>query len=199
MGRMRIFYELYKNPYDLEHIFSLYQDHTPDKTSIALIRSLLRYPGGKYILRNPPAKLLDMEYLASCNEGTLGHTVYNGSLDSLYSFNKATTPLGLWMVAIHDVLHALTGFSTDPEGEICLQAFSYPHLRVPAPRQLAVAYGVFHPMIIPKLCRSYAWGRQTEWLLPINWDEKLDQPLHIVRQEYALDCNRNPLLSPVGV
>jgi ubiquinone biosynthesis protein Coq4 len=91
----------------------------------------------------------DLDALAALPEGTLGHAyarflrdrgltpdVFDGTPAEIADPRAAYVLQRLRQT--HDLWHVVTGYNTDPRGEIALQAFTYGQLRAPSSLVLAV-------------------------------------------------------------
>lgn len=95
----------------------------------------------------------------------------------------------------HDVWHVVTGFGTDVEGEIGLQAFYFAQLSAPLPLALLSA-GLLNGLLrgggsgaqrMEHLVRGYLMGRAAVPLTGIDWAEHWERPLDELRRELRVD------------
>ena len=93
---------------------------------------------------------------------------------------------------MHDLWHVVTGYSTQPFGEVCVVTFSYPQTG-------NLGLGVIGLIGALKIARSFplravlsaAWqayrnGRRAAWLPAADWEALLAQPLAAVRAQLKL-------------
>lgn len=92
----------------------------------------------------------------------------------------------------HDIMHVLTGYSTDVRGEIGLHAFLIRHLYIPAP--FLVSFGWCLYLTITKGDFSY-WttfytgiinGFKAKWLFPVDWSKYIERDINDVRKEFNI-------------
>jgi len=95
----------------------------------------------------------------------------------------------------HDIWHTVTGFSTDPAGELGLQAFLFAQLYTPLSVVL-IATGfvrtLFWPQgrrrLVKEVRRGYELGKACRPLLAQRWEERWDRPLAEWRAELGIPC-----------
>lgn len=85
----------------------------------------------------------------------------------------------------HDLMHIITGYGTDFESEIALQAFLISHVRLPAPKIFAIFGFWSFPHTVFSAWRA---GRRAEWLFPIDWESLLPLPLYEVRYLFNVEA-----------
>lgn len=100
----------------------------------------------------------------------------------------------------HDIWHLLTGFDTDPLGELGLQGFYFAQVtnRLSA---LLVAGGIFKCLFsgryadledyIDVFCEGYHKGRAAHYLLEVRWEQLWSEPLDSLRQRFGVVTARS--------
>ena len=92
----------------------------------------------------------------------------------------------------HDLMHVLTGYGTDIEGELGLHAFLRHHISIPAPTILTVVLFINSSL---RIGVSEAWhimvegdrlGRKAKWLFPVEWSKRMNVGLNDVRKEFNI-------------
>ena len=90
----------------------------------------------------------------------------------------------------HDLWHVLTGFKTNPSGELGLQAFYYAQYSLPLPI-LLIAAGLlngllYHPNDVTnrlnEIQKGWQMGKNAEQLFGFPWAEHWDTPVDVLRR-----------------
>ena len=95
---------------------------------------------------------------------------------------------------IHDVLHILTGYSTNGWGEMALQAFTLAQQKLPYSSiwmaTLTTQMTFLNPdmthAVMDAISDGWRYGRESKNLNYARWDELMDQPVAALRAEYGL-------------
>ncbi|MGH8708362.1 MAG: Coq4 family protein [Burkholderiales bacterium] len=95
----------------------------------------------------------------------------------------------------HDIWHTLTGYDTDPVGELGLQGFYFGQF-TNGQSALIFAGGVIRCLLtggyfllenyINAFTEGYHHGRSARSLLPAKWERMWSEPLDAVRNRYAI-------------
>jgi ubiquinone biosynthesis protein COQ4 len=95
----------------------------------------------------------------------------------------------------HDIWHVLTGFDTDPVGELGLQGFYFGQV-TNGQSALILAGGIFRCLFtgrygdlenyIEVFGEGYRSGRSAQPLLGVKWERLWSEPLDALRQRYAI-------------
>lgn len=102
----------------------------------------------------------------------------------------------------HDVWHALTGFTTDVQGELGLQAVYVGQIGGPPPVVILSA-GLLHVAIrhpddtqatLDAIAKGFAIGRDAKPLFGVRWPEYWDTPIGELRERFGLPAQPVPLL-----
>ena len=105
------------------------------------------------------------------------------------NLNKSRRDYMVSGLAIHDMLHVVTGYGRDPVGEACVLAFTTAHLDLPsitffsqmlALREQASHFGL---RVIAARSEARSNAANVRWLPEIDWRDYLAKPLHVVRRE----------------
>lgn len=210
-------------PFDY-HVYFLFHDfwaEAPQKTIDAYMSELMSTEGvDDFLAERHLAEQIDLDDLADCAPGTLGHGYRNFILDNDLEANLARNyrefnaklsaegaldrlpdDLSYTIVRgfqIHDYLHILTGFSPSPEGELAQAAFHYAQLRFPY-HALRVAVTTAHiafakpDQIIPAMdamSAGWAMGRAAKNLHFMKWEGEFDTPIAKLRADVTIDTSR---------
>lgn len=156
-------------------------------------------------LRELTDRPFNLAALRALPENTLGHgyAVYlaRGGLRQTIGVEVCpdieTTAATDWILRrymkMHDILHFLLGFSTEPSGEVGLQAFNLRNSREP--------YGLFGltgmPVVILRygaplqtlreLARGWAWGAHLPNLFHVPLEEMLEVDITEARRRLGID------------
>ena len=88
----------------------------------------------------------------------------------------------------HDLWHTVTGYGTDPFGEVCVVAFSYAQTgnlgfaAIATIGALKIARECGDVRVLRAVWRAYRDGRRAAWLPAIEWERQLAMPLAEVRR-----------------
>jgi ubiquinone biosynthesis protein COQ4 len=88
----------------------------------------------------------------------------------------------------HDLWHTVTGYNTDPFGEVCVVAFSYAQTgnlgfaAIALIGALKIARERKDPRVLGAVWRAYRDGRRAAWLPGVEWERQLALPLAEVRR-----------------
>lgn len=208
---------LARNPMDTAQVFRMARalDGEWPERFAARVR---RDPRGRRLLEERPdllAKLVDREWLASLDEGSLGcaylafceaegitaegliEASESGFGERFYPDDSDMTYIGQRMRDVHDVWHALTGYQGDLVGETSLLAFTFAQAGNPAVGVLSF-FGTLQLARTGNLrtmANGFLRGRRATWLVVQPWEELLERPLDEVRR--LLRVGRPPLYRPV--
>jgi ubiquinone biosynthesis protein COQ4 len=140
---------------------------------------------------------LDLDALAALPDGTLGHDyamflrarclspeVFDGSPAQISDERAAYMIQRIRQT--HDLWHVVTGYDTDPRGEVALQAFTFGQLRVPSSLILAIVgtvkgFNAERPMVSDVLA-AYRAGVAAQRLATFLWEDHWATPLEEVRE-----------------
>ena len=149
-------------------------------------------------------KLQDSEWLAQFAPGTVGARYREFIAPrqlSAYGLADESRKLGepdldaahpiAWFARrgrdVHDLWHVLTGYGTDALGEVCNLAFTYAQTDNRAIGVLAAAAALeiqrssWSVPYIRAAWQGYRNGRNAAWLMPVDYDELLAEPLESAR------------------
>jgi ubiquinone biosynthesis protein Coq4 len=145
---------------------------------------------------------INLQELAKYPEGTLGYTYARHMLDRGLSpdFYRAVeivdhqTWSAMWFRQTHDLWHVVTGFDTDANSEVGLQAFMMSLLSMPL-ASLIVGITLIKATIkepgnlgdiTEKISRGVRLARGASPVLSYRWDLNWNKPLAEVRSELGL-------------
>lgn len=92
----------------------------------------------------------------------------------------------------HDLMHILGNHAFTIEGEAMVHAFIVPHVRIPAPKLIALVLGINQTWVqkdlgvLVKLWKSYQRGKKSKWLYAVNWVEHLERDIEDIRNEFKI-------------
>lgn len=105
--------------------------------------------------------------------------------------------LRLRMRQTHDVWHTLTGFGTDPIGEVGLQGFYFAQF-TNGQSALILAAAILRSILrrrygelegfVEAFCSGYRSGRRARPLLGVKWEEFWEEPVAELRRRYAIEA-----------
>jgi ubiquinone biosynthesis protein COQ4 len=202
--------ELMKNPDDTSQVFHIIEALKGDSLGAA-VRRLRQSERGRALLLEKPdivTCLNNREWLRSLPEGSIGRVYYNfvhaenlsadGLIASSETPSRSELYRGLsadeiWLADrlrdIHDLQHVMTGYGRDPVGELSLLSF----MTTQTPNRgirFIVRIGQWKYLReVPQfdirlLIKEGAdIARDAVWMAEINWEQKLAQPLEVVRAE----------------
>ena len=97
------------------------------------------------------------------------------------------------ILAQHDLMHTICGVDTSAEGELYLHAFLSNQIKIPATRLVAIAIGLyfivnkFNFKVVRNSFKYYDAGKNSKWLLPIDWANLLDRDIYELRRELNIN------------
>jgi ubiquinone biosynthesis protein COQ4 len=147
----------------------------------------------------------DLDALAALPEGTLGHAyahflrargltpdVFDGTPAEIADVRAAYVLQRLRQT--HDLWHVVTGYDTDPRGEIALQAFTFGQLRAPSSLILAVVGTIkgFNKerALASEVLAAYRAGSAAQRLATFLWEDHWTTPLEEVREILGITALR---------
>jgi ubiquinone biosynthesis protein COQ4 len=168
---------------------------------------LRRTEEGQVLLRTRPnlqAGALDLEALHALPEGTLGkalarYYVDNGiePFESPYPVRNDVDYLAKRYREVHDVVHVITGYGTDPVGELELQAFMFANAGLRQCLMIIAFAALLRPDGLPpvwryadKLHTAYRLGRQCKDLVGPLYEDFWAASVEEVRQQLELAPQR---------
>ncbi len=96
-------------------------------------------------------------------------------------------------IALHDVLHVLTGYGRDAVGEACVLAFTAEQFKLRGvglfSRALSIREQVSHPgrPILKMAAEARRMGRKAIWIPEVDWREYLHRPVSEVRRALGIE------------
>ncbi|MET0286543.1 MAG: Coq4 family protein [Polyangiales bacterium] len=159
---------------------------------------------GRTLLRERPdlqAGTIDLVGLRTLPEGTLGKLLAhyyeeNGiaPFASPYPARNDVEYLAKRYRELHDMVHIVTGYGTDPISELELQAFVYGNLGLRHPVLILTLTGIFMPMQLPpiwtyfpKLRAAYRHGKASaDVALRPRYERYWSTPIEDVRRAVGL-------------
>ncbi|MEP0755683.1 Coq4 family protein [Trichocoleus sp. Lan] len=181
------------NGTDIEAVFDIAAALANHKVSAAAITYLKSHPEiaqlfeEQYIAPTP-----NLEALLKLPEDSLGFAYAShmraANLDPEFyrqvELQDDTSYLALRMRQTHDIWHTVTGFGTDPVGEIGLQAFTLAQNRSPLAVMLIAAITLntikmnsdLNPLV-SLIQQSYDLGDRAKPFLGQKWEEAWEKPL----------------------
>ena len=190
----------------LEQVFEINEHIVAMRTpadEAETVADFARHPAGVAALRNRPRLgRVDLERLRHLPAGTLGHA-YVQFLD-----RNGITPESLPAIAdasdmdyvlahfyeTHDLWHVLTGFETDPAGELGVQAFLLAQFRAFLPFFVISAVLVNTALYayadkarrLDAIARGWTLGRSAASIVGVDWNRYFEAPLADVRRQFGL-------------
>jgi len=90
----------------------------------------------------------------------------------------------------HDLMHVIGNHPFTIEGEATVHAMIVPHVRIPAPKLIALVLSISQTWInrdlsfLKKSWSAYRQGKKADWLFPVNWTDYLDWDIDSVREKF---------------
>lgn len=173
-----------------------------------LCMELAKSEDGRELLTTRPSlqrSNLDLAALGRLPAGTLGNAsaryfAVNGiqPFESPYEVRNDVDYLVKWYRETHDLHHVVTGYGTDPVGEMELQAFVAGNLGLRTSVLILLFAAVLQPHGLPpfwkyarKVRAAYRRGRQTERLVRMRYERFWEATVEEVRQQLRI-----PSLTP---
>jgi ubiquinone biosynthesis protein Coq4 len=149
----------------------------------------------------------DLEKLRKLPEGTLGrvfaeHMIAQGADASLFKRRPSDDRYSFYLAHIydtHDIWHCVTGFKTDPWGELGLMAFYYRQHCSPTGAVL-IAGGFLRVCFLERqsvdamtdqIIRGLTMGRDAKVMFGFHWDEHWERPIEEVRAMVGIKFPEN--------
>lgn len=202
---VRAYAGLVRDPAQLERVFAL-GEHIADDDLFERMPWLRGKPEIEALVSRPAQRLrCDRARLTALPPGTLGHEYaammkregLNPEALDHWSGQGTLQRFRVHLESTHDVWHVVTGFGTDVDGEVGLQAFYYAQLASPLPLVLLSA-GLLNTVVrrqgsgqrrVEQLVRGYLMGRRAAPLTGIEWDEHWARPLDELRRELRVNAS----------
>jgi len=199
LGALR---ELMKDPENTEMVFVLALALNRERVGI-LLGQLAASESGSWLLDNKPeisSKTIDYDDLRALPEATLGREYVrfldDNNLDADFFEEPPGLPPMIGFIAkrmrqVHDVWHTVTGYGSDPAGEVELQAFTFAQVGVPSSALIAISGSVrgvlTRDISLPgRAFRAYLRGKRAGLFTPVIWENQWERPLADVRAELGL-------------
>jgi len=149
----------------------------------------------------------DVDSLLALDPATLGgmYARHMKSRGLRPDFFDTVTPrhglhyLRLRMRQTHDIWHTLTGFNTDPVGEVGLQGFYFAQFTNGQSALIAAGailksllrrqYGELE-RFVDAFCEGYQNGRQAQSLLGVKWENLWQEPVEELRRRFNIRAAR---------
>ncbi len=115
-----------------------------------------------------------------------------GRKNAYSELNEDQTHYARRLRDMHDLWHVVTGYSTQPFGEVCVVTFSYPQTGnlglgvIGLIGALKIARGYPLRAVLSAAWQAYRNGRRAAWLPAADWEALLAQPLDDVRTQLKL-------------
>jgi ubiquinone biosynthesis protein COQ4 len=161
---------------------------------------------GARLLRERPAidsKHVDLDALRALPETTLGGAYVryldaNGLDPDLFQpppgLPEVPAYISQRMRQVHDLWHVLTGYGTDVEGEVALQAFTWGQTGMASAAVVTLAGGVrvavTKPRIVLEALEGYRRGAKARFLPPIRIEDHFARELDELRAEWGIEVER---------
>lgn len=197
------FATIVRDPNQLGKVFDL-RESLEDKNTISRIVTFFEEDDGcrQALADRPRLGALDLDALAACPEGSLGHAfarhMREAGLDPAAIPHLESPSSQKYVTAhlyeTHDIWHAVTGFGTDVAGELGLQAFYLAQF----PAFLAAAIlsaGLLNAMLfgihererrMEAIARGWELGRRARPLFGVRWAERWGEDLVTLRASLGL-------------
>ena len=149
----------------------------------------------------------DVNELMALSPATLGgayarHMVRRGLRPDFYDDVRARHRLHYLRLRVrqtHDIWHVLTGFDTDPVGELGLQAFYFGQF-TNGQSVMILAGGILKCLFagrytelehfVDVFCEGYHDGRAAHCLLDVRWEQLWNEPVAGLRQRFGIAATK---------
>ena len=193
-----------KHPDSLESVFAIAGGVQNIPLATQMGRYLLNQPGIQAMLAdNWRPNPIDLNALEQLPEGSLGHTYAKQLKDQGLTPEALIDPAPITnqrefsihrLRETHDILHVLTGFSTDGPGELGLQAFNLAQNRSPLAVMLIFG-GMLSTLqndkplepLLHALSRGFELGLTANCVISYRLEDHWERPLSEWRQELRLN------------
>ena len=193
-----------KHPDSLESVFAIAGSVQNSPLATQMGRYLLNQPGIQAMLAdNWRPNPIDLNALEQLPEGSLGHTYAKQLKDQGLTPEALIDPAPITnqreflihrLRETHDILHVLTGFSTDGPGELGLQAFNLAQNRSPLAVMLIFG-GMLSTLqndkplepLLHALSRGFELGLTANCVISYRLEDHWERPLSEWRQELKLN------------
>ena len=196
---------LTRDPNRLDEVFVIADKLAQEDTAMVdvMIDHARKSTVGALALRERPRLgVLPLAKLREMPEGTLGREFASfldqRGLDPASLPQRVASEERSYLLAhlyeTHDLWHTVTGFHTDVEGELGLQAFYAAQIQGKLPLAL-LAIGLLNTLLyafgermnrMDAIVRGFQMGRSAAPFFGVRWAEKLEQPLSEVRRELGI-------------
>ena len=156
----------------------------------------------------------DLENLAICPEGSLGHAFYRQIVDNgfdlevldrdVLALSSLAAPhdfINTRMLQSHDLIHLLAGYELTALHEVGISAFqlaqcghgySAMFLAVVATGAAASDNPGALPFVLETVLGAWTHGRRSASLIPLDWQAVWDQPIATIRQNLGMAAFNSP-------
>jgi ubiquinone biosynthesis protein COQ4 len=165
---------------------------------LASRRNLIDSLADTETLRALPDNSLGRAYLAFMESENLSA---DGLVDASASRDRQLKDPGLTLYAarlrdMHDLMHVTTGYGRDTFGELCLLAFTFAQTRNRGIGFIVLMGAVNQRKtrgngVLSAVWQAFLAGRRSAWLPAENWEQRLSQPLDVVRRELGINLPSN--------
>jgi ubiquinone biosynthesis protein COQ4 len=202
---MRAFNRLVADPNQLDVVFELGRhaltgDKLPTELETPEVLAYVRAP------QRPKALEVDYDMLSAQPQGSLGRAFADWLVAQGFKPNELTrydavhnqgdseiVRYRVHLQSTHDLWHVLTGFGTDLDGEIGLQAFYLAHLNTPL-SLVTIAAAALNTLrahrnaasLMDSLTRGWRMGRAVRPLFGVDWASLWATPLTEVRARFGI-------------
>lgn len=165
------------------------------------------HPGAAAALRSEIPGYTDMDELARCPTGTLGHALHRLIIDNGYDpevlqrddIGLGELPhvlhyLNARILQMHEVWHLVAGYETTGTGEISISAFQLAQFGHNYSSMFLVAVMAIADFKEPRtfnvlmqiINEGWRHGRETPAMMDIEWEREWRTPLPRVREKYGI-------------
>lgn len=193
---------LMRDPGRLDQVFALGEA----LNAPAFARMLAQFdadPVGRDLLARRASldtRSIDLAVLGALPDGTLGREYVRFLRDNAIDPDVWRPPqawedrhswLSHRLRQTHDILHVLTGCTSDVAGEIVLQAFSFAQTRAPSCLIIAL-FGTLkhrarHAGLARRAWRAWRIGRRAQFLGPVPWELLWRERVEILRERFHVE------------
>ena len=206
---LRAFFTVVRNVERTDEVFAL-SERIPENIMETQIEPMTKDPSVASALSERRLMALpNLQQLATLPKGTLGREyaefMLGRGLDpNFYPTIEAKTRaqyFRLHSYQSHDLWHVVTGFNSDPAGELGLQAFYLAQYNMPLPTML-IAAGLLNAMLfdptdvakrLDQIAQGWKMGKQARALFGFDWEKNWTTPVAELRRRLNIDSGVVPI------
>lgn len=178
----------------------------PDMGELAL-RHANNHAGAAEAINNPIPDYTDVEALAHCPPGSLGHSLHRMIVENGYDpevldreavalqeLPHALHYLNARILQMHDVWHLVAGYETTSSNEIAISGFQLAQFGHNYSSMFLAAVAAISTFKEPRgftilmqiITEAWQHGRETPWMMNIEWEKEWNNSLESIRKTHSI-------------